>query len=615
MRAMSKLGGIAESGAGYFAKSMRNLWSLLKGQRKAVLTVVFWIVVIRSIDLSFPFLFKLFVNLKPGTEVTYWSNAVICLFWVMAGLTVVNILFRFFKEVRAQKILIFLENHFPVIAHAKLLALSLDYHNHNNTGAKIARIDNGSKTLVNVVGDTMSALVGQFMFLVLNIGLILFMDWRLGLIFLLPFIPAGYINYLSYVKFGPIWDKIQSKKEQASDIFCQSIIGVFTVKIYGQEEVSNLEYARMRGEIKDIDIKTIKRLQYYQSAVSGILYLFFYVTLWFCFDFVLKSKVDLGTVVYIYSTGATTFNTLSMFIYIYARVLKNLVAVNRMKDLLDEPEENLIGPDVTVPKEFHGRFDLEKVDFSYYNKETGKSAAILRGLDMTIEAGKTTAIAGATGVGKTTLLNLLFRMYEPDGGLVRLDGTDIGRIDRPWYLSHFAVVLQNPFIFDRSIDDNITFACRYIDGWSRKIICSATKGERDMALRIANIEEAKHFPDGIDTIVGERGARLSGGQRQRLELARAILVIMKGAKVLVLDEPTSQLDPKTEEAIQINLKILRERYFFTKIVVAHRLATIRDADTIYILSGGKVAEKGTHSGLLSQKGLYYGMAKQQLSRE
>ena len=130
MRAMSKLGGIAESGAGYFAKSMRNLWSLLKGQRKAVLTVVFWIVVIRSIDLSFPFLFKLFVNLKPGTEVTYWSNAVICLFWVMAGLTVVNILFRFFKEVRAQKILIFLENHFPVIAHAKLLALSLDYHNH-----------------------------------------------------------------------------------------------------------------------------------------------------------------------------------------------------------------------------------------------------------------------------------------------------------------------------------------------------------------------------------------------------------------------------------------------------------------------------------------------------
>lgn len=614
MKTMMKLGGISDGGFAYFAKSLKNLWSLLEGQRRAVLSIVFWIVVIRSIDLSFPYLFKLFVNLKPGVAVTYWSQAVICLYWTMAGLTVVNILFRFLKELKVQKILIFLENHFPVIAHAKLLALSLNYHNHNNTGAKIAKIDNGSKTLVNVVGDVASALVGQFMFLVLNIGLIIYMDWRLGLIFLLPFIPAAYINYLSYVKFGPVWDRIQSKKEEASDIFCQSIIGVFTVKIYGQEEVANLEYAKMRGEIQDIDIKTIKKLQYYQSAVSAILYLFFYVTLWFCVDFVLKGKVDLGTVVYIYSTGATTFNTLSMFIYIYARVLKNLVVVNRMKDLLDEPEEDRNCPEAVMPKNFCGHFDLQAVNFSYRNTETGTDQPIFSGLDMVINPGQVTAVAGVTGVGKTTLLNLLFRMYEPDSGRITLDGTDISRFDRSWYLNHFAVVLQSPFIFDKSVLDNVAFACRYIDDQSRKIRCSADKEEIDIALKLANIEEAKYFPDGINTIVGERGARLSGGQRQRLELARAILVIMKGAKVLVLDEPTSQLDAKTEQVIQVNLKTLREKYFFTKIVVAHRLATIKDADRIYVLSGGRVAEKGTHSELLSQNGLYYEMAKQQLGQ-
>jgi ATP-binding cassette subfamily B protein len=256
----------------------------------------------------------------------------------------------------------------------------------------------------------------------------------------------------------------------------------------------------------------------------------------------------------------------------------------RILDLVDTEPKIEDGPESLEVEAVRGQVRFDGVSFAYR-----PGHPVLSGIDLDIAAGQSTALVGATGSGKTTVLKLLMRFYDVDSGRILLDGRDLRDLALEDLRSAIALVSQDVFLFQGTVRENLIYGCP-----------GASFGEVEAAARVAEAQEfIEALPEGYDTVIGERGQKLSGGQRQRLSIARAVL---KNAPILVLDEATSAVDNETEAAIQRSIaRIARDR---TLLVVAHRLSTIRHADRIYVLDEGRVAESGTHESLLERGGLY-----------
>jgi len=270
-----------------------------------------------------------------------------------------------------------------------------------------------------------------------------------------------------------------------------------------------------------------------------------------------------------------------------AERLSEILATQRLVSSPDEPVE--------LPEPVRGEVTFEDVSFSY---PTRANISALDGVDFSVKPGETVAIVGPSGAGKSTIFNLLLRFYDPDAGAVRLDGVNVRQADLKALRSRLALVPQEPAIFSASIRENIRF--------SRP---DASDEEVEQAARAARVDEFVHrFPDGYDARVGERGVTLSGGQKQRLAMARAIL---RDAPVLLLDEATSALDAESEGYVQAALERLKKGR--TTLIIAHRLATVRNADRIVVMKAGKIVAQGSHGQLMKTGGLYARLAKLQFS--
>ena len=272
----------------------------------------------------------------------------------------------------------------------------------------------------------------------------------------------------------------------------------------------------------------------------------------------------------------------------------NLSGFDRVLDLLAEPREMVSRPGaITVTKaSVAGRITLRDVSFHYPKTET----LVLRDINLDVAPGEVIALVGRSGAGKTTLCNLIARFYDPTRGAVALDGADLRDIDVESYRGLLGIVEQDVFLFDGTVAENIAYAQR-----------NASRAEIERAARVANAAEfIEAFPDGYDTLIGERGVRISGGQRQRLAIARAVLA---DPRIFILDEATSNLDSESEQLIQRGLAaLLRGR---TSFVIAHRLSTIRHADRILVMDAGTIVEAGSHAQLLERNGRYRDMVELQ----
>lgn len=293
--------------------------------------------------------------------------------------------------------------------------------------------------------------------------------------------------------------------------------------------------------------------------------------------------VTLGTLAAFSLILATTYKPVKTLTAAYSNVMESVAGADRLFQVLDMEEETPDRPGARPMEGLTQGIRFRDVHFDYGEGE------ILRGVDLEVKRGEVVAVVGRTGTGKSTLMDLLLRFHDPTRGAIEIDGVDLRDVERESFLDHVAVVTQEPFLFDETIGENIRYGRP-----------DASDEEVRQAARTASAHEfIEKLPQGYDTRVGEFGLRLSGGQRQRITIARAILC---NPAILVFDEATSALDAKTERAVQIAIESLRgERTIF---LIAHRLTTIRHADRIIVLDGGRVAEIGDHEALMQRPGIY-----------
>ncbi len=589
----------------YFWRGMRMLWGLMGQQRQRMTKVLLSSVGLRALALLTPLIIKLIFDQMHNRPPEELLNSTV--WWLLGALllskVVSLVVHHFYKELQFLRGAIALENWWPVQAQQKLLELSLGYHERENTGKKIAKINKGVDRLVEILAMLFWDFLPQLFYIVINLVVIMVLDWRIGLLFCLPFIPATWLNMHLYRRYYHRWQWWDQQKEVSQGMFCQALINVSTVQHCVQERRENGRLADVRDAMADVDKQIAYGIQWWFFATGSILQLSFVATVAVGLYFVSQGLSTVGTIVYVVTTGTVTIESLWGLVNVYNRIMRYLVSVERMQELLEEPVEVVNTAAAQAIPAGPGVVRFEQAAFRY----PGKDKDVLHDFTLDIAPGTMTALVARSGAGKTTAVRLLCRMYDVTAGRITLDGVDIRQLDLWQYRSRIAIVQQDVEIFDGSFSDNVSYA------WPTAPVELVNEALAAAHLS-AMMADTQRFPDGLDTQVGERGVRLSGGERQRVGIARAYLALLNGARILILDEATSSLDSEAERAIQEMIDRLRQqRPDLAIVAIAHRLSTIQKADTICVMQDGQITERGSHAQLLKRNGLYaYLVGLQQL---
>jgi ATP-binding cassette, subfamily B, bacterial len=479
--------------------------------------------------------------------------------------------------------------------YQKLVTLSIPYLEEKRVGELTSRITNDVTQVQGVVSITLAEFIRQIIILIGGIGMIVFTMPKLALIMLgtFPIVVIGAMFFGRYIR-----KLMRSRQDQlaATNVVVEETMqSIQTVKAYTNEA---FEVGRYNTTLKDVVKLSLKAASMRGLFAAFIIFVMFgalFFIIWQAALMVQKGEMLQGDLLdFVVFTGIIGAAIASLGSF-YTEIVSAVGATERILDILDEPSEiELDQQTKSIVQRFQGDIEYHAVHFSYPSR---KDVPVLKGISFTIPAGKKIALVGSSGAGKSTIMQLLLQFYRLDEGQILVDGKSIYDYDLNHFRQNIGLVPQEVMLFGGTIRENILYGRP--DAAEDDIIDAARK---------ANAWDfIQSFPDGLETIVGERGVKLSGGQRQRIAIARAIL---KDPAILLLDEATSSLDAESEKQVQEALNKLMEGR--TSIIIAHRLATIRDADQIYVLDNGQIIEQGTHESLSSmEEGIYNSLAKLQ----
>jgi ATP-binding cassette subfamily B protein len=467
---------------------------------------------------------------------------------------------------------------------ARLQRRSLLFHSRHAVGDTMGRVT-GDSWCVYRVFDTLLFTPGHA---VLNlIFMAVLMAWLDPTLMLLAFVVAPFMVGASFLIGKPLRLAAKLKREIETRIqshIQQTLTGIPVVQAFVQEEREQERFQRfadgvIRAQQRTTLIASLNSLSSGLIATLGT-----GAILWVGSRHVIDGRLTIGGIMVFLGYLGSLQAQMKTLAGIHTALQALSANVDRVNEILEAAPEITDPPGAPVLPSVRGRVQIENVTFGYE-----ANRPVLREVSLEVEPGETLAIVGATGAGKTTLVNLIPRFCDPWQGRVRLDGQDLRAVQLHSLRSQIALVMQEPFLFPLSIAANISFGKP-----------GAPLAEIEAVARAANAHEfIQRLPQGYDTIIGERGATLSGGERQRLSIARALL---KNAPVLILDEPTNALDAGTEQSIlQALERLMQDR---TTFIIAHRLSTVRRADRIIVLENGMIGESGTHAELLARGRLY-----------
>ena len=436
----------------------------------------------------------------------------------------------------------------------------------------------------NLIGTGLVQLVGSSITAVISIGVLFWINWRMTSVTIIVLAVFGGMLAFAFSRLRPIFKERQEINAQVTGRLGESLGGIRIVKSYTAEKREELVFARGAHRLFRNIAKSmtgVSAMTGFSSVVIGAIGV---VVILVGGNSVIAGSMTLGDLfMYIFFTGLMALPIVELT-SVGTQITEAFAGLDRIREVLGSVTEDEEDENRDPLKRIDGSITFEDVHFEYE-----QNTPVLQGVSFHAEAGTTTALVGSSGSGKSTVLNLVLNFIQPQSGRVLVDGKDIQSIKLRDYRRHLGVVLQENFLFDGTILENVKFSNT-----------GASLEEVKEACRIAYCDEfIEKFENGYDTIVGERGVKLSGGQRQRIAIARALLA---EPRILILDEATSSLDSESEKMIQDGLETLREGR--TTFVIAHRLSTIRSADNILVVEEGKIVESGTHSELLGIGGRY-----------
>ncbi len=473
----------------------------------------------------------------------------------------------------------------------KIQGLSLSFINNRRPGELMNRVSRDTRQIrefmEGVFGDMLSTLVTM----VVSLVMMFIISWKMTLLSLVFVIVVMLVTRAFWHHIRTIFHRQWLKFDDLSSSLQDIISGMRIVKSFGQEE---RESARFTEKTKDFAAVQKKNETFWATFFPILTFLLgvgTYIAIYFGGIHVLEGEMTVGQLVQFVTYSGYLFGPLSWMTHLPRQVMQMMTSLNRIYDVLDE-EPLLADKEDSKAFPIKGAFCFENVSFGYQTYEP-----VLENISFSVEPGEMIGLVGASGTGKSTLINLIMRLYDVDQGKILLDGCDLRDIQMESLHSQIGVVLQETFLFSGSILANIRFAKQ-----------DATLEEVIRAARAANAHDfICKTPDGYNTYVGEHGYNLSGGERQRIAIARAIL---NDPRILILDEATSALDTESEFLIQQALdRLIKGR---TTFAIAHRLSTLRGASRLVVIDKHGVAEIGTHNELLEKKGIYYGLVNAQL---
>src|SRR5690348_15693597 len=469
--------------------------------------------------------------------------------------------------------------------------LSISFHDVNKTGNLVSRIMTDVEGLRNLMGTGLVELVGSLMTasfaLVVLLRISVFMTAVASAI-LLAF---GFGLNKAIGTIRPIFRARSKLNAEVTGRLTESLGGVRVVKGYHAEAREDAVFAGGVQRLLENVLKTLTATSLMSLSSTVLFGMVSALILYLGTVRIVAGTMTLGTFLTYVAFLAMLIAPVSQIVSIGTQLTEGMAGLERTTDILSEKPEDQDPKRTIAIGKIEGHIAFENVDFSY-----AEGKPVLHDVSFGARPGSVTALVGPSGAGKSTIIGLIAAFYTPTSGRVLVDGTDLSTVRLSSFRTQLGVVLQETFLFDGSIRENVSF--------SRP---EATEEEMKAACRIARVDEfAESFPEGYDTVVGERGVKLSGGQRQRISIARAILA---DPRILILDEATSSLDSESEALIQHGLSYLMQGR--TTFVIAHRLSTIRRADQILVIEAGKVIERGTHEELYAMRGRYYDLYTKQ----
>ena len=477
----------------------------------------------------------------------------------------------------------------------KVITLPVVFFEKSNVGELISRLSGDVEKLYNTFSITLAEFVRQIIILVAGVILLGVSTPRLALLMLGTFVPVVGLAMFFGRKIRTLSKARQEELANSSNIVNESLQGIQTVKSYVNELFESLRYGRSIQKSVNISMKYARARAMFAAFIITILFGALFFIIWRAAVMLQNGLISNGDLIAFFSYTVFIGTAIAGLGNFYTELVGAMGATERIRNILDESGELEIEKEGVETLNAKGNIRFENVHFQYPTRE---DVPVLKGLYLSLKAGEKIALVGPSGAGKSTVMQLLQRFYSWESGTISLDDSDIKSYDLKAYRSIFAIVPQEVILFGGSIKENILYGKP-----------DATEEELTEAAKKANAWEfISKFPEGMETLVGERGVKLSGGQKQRIAIARAIL---KDPLVLLLDEATSALDAESEKLVQDALDVLMEGR--TSIIIAHRLATIRDVDCIYVLEDGKVKESGTHKELVESEGLYSQLANLQFN--
>lgn len=574
-------------------ESMKWIWQYVRKYRLLMIGVFILIFIASGISIIYPLL-----GGKVIDDVVYQNktNLLIPLLLIMIISTIIRTICRYTYQIMCERIG---QNSLFRIRedlYKKLQSLDFDFFNNTRVGDIMARMTGDTDAIRHFVSWVSYNILENVFLFSFAIIIMATIDWKLtlALVILTPLIAILTMKMSS--KAQPVFYEIRESFSRLNSMVEENISGNRVVKAFAREDFEMEKFHEHNEDFKKRNLDSADVSRTYLPVLDSLAGMLVVITLIFGGYLVIKGQMTLGDLVAFNGFLWMLNGPMRMSGWLINDVQRFIASSFKIQDMMATDAKIPIHAEKPAPS-LQGHVEFKNVSFHF---EDDPNTDVLKNISLKASPGQTIAILGETGAGKSTLVNLICRFYDPTSGEILIDGVDA----RKWHVrelrNHIATVMQDIFLFSDTIEGNIAFG--------------APDATMEDVRRMARIADADHFietmPESYDTIVGERGVGLSGGQKQRISLARALL---KNPSILILDDTTSAVDMETEVKIQGELKKITENT--TTFIIAHRISSVKEADEILILNHGEIIERGTHTSLLAEKGYYFDIYNKQLGTE